>query len=106
MQASEYQERTKEFAVYPEDRALHYLALGLAEEAGEVAGKVGKYFRDGSDIDDMAEQVFKESGDVLWMLSQLANLLGYTLEECMQNNINKLTSRRDRKVLSGSGDDR
>ena len=45
MQASEYQEKTKLFAVYPELQSLEYLGLGLASEAGEVAGKIKKWLR-------------------------------------------------------------
>ncbi len=106
MQANEYQKQTATTAIYSKDTALSYLSLGLAAEGGEVAGKVAKYFRDGTDLDDLAEAVLKETGDVLWFCSELCSLFGYTLEECMQANIDKLQSRKDRNVLSGSGDTR
>ena len=41
----DYQERAKSTAVYPSERALEYLSLGLASEAGEVASLVSKWVR-------------------------------------------------------------
>ena len=40
MYLSQYQAQAKETAIYPEDKALEYLALGLVGEAGEVANKI------------------------------------------------------------------
>ena len=36
----------------------------------------------------------------------IANTIGYTLDEVMQINIDKLTDRRERGVINGSGDNR
>lgn len=36
----------------------------------------------------------------------IANKIGYTLDEIMQINIDKLTDRRERGVINGSGDNR
>ena len=41
-----------------------------------------------------------------WFVSEISTLLGFTLEEVMQGNLDKLTSRKERGVLHGSGDDR
>jgi len=41
----EYQDWTDSTAIYPEDKALEYVALGLVNEAGEFAGKVKKILR-------------------------------------------------------------
>ena len=106
MSAASYQEATKQFAIYSEDKALEYLTLGLTSEAGEVAGKVAKFIRDKTELDTLIDGVSKEIGDTLWMISQLCNTLGLDMEQCMQENITKLSSRRDRGVLSGSGDER
>jgi hypothetical protein len=44
--------------------------------------------------------------DVCWYVAVLAYELDYTLEEIMQMNLDKLRSRQERGVLSGSGDNR
>ena len=44
-----YENLAGQTAIFPEDKALEYLALGMTSEAGEVAGKVKKLIRDGED---------------------------------------------------------
>jgi NTP pyrophosphatase (non-canonical NTP hydrolase) len=48
----------------------------------------------------------KELGDVLWYVAQLATELGLDLDAVARENLDKLLSRQQRGVLSGSGDDR
>lgn len=105
---NEYQRRTGETAIFPKDKALEYLTLGLASEAGEVAGKVKKIFRDKGGLvtnEDRAD-LAAELGDVLWYVAQLADFLDYDLVEIAEGNLNKLKSRSARGVLIGSGDTR
>ena len=85
-----------------------YPALGLAEEAGEVAGKYAKAIRDcnGRIDGDRREAILKELGDVCWFVAELATLLGADLSDVMQSNLEKLKSRRERGVIHGSGDNR
>lgn len=85
-----------------------YPALGLSEEAGEVAGKYAKAIRDcNGKIDaDRREAILKELGDVCWFVAELATLLGANLSDVMTANIKKLKSRRERGVIHGSGDNR
>jgi NTP pyrophosphatase (non-canonical NTP hydrolase) len=80
-----------------------YCALGLAGESGEVTEKVKKWHRDGK-IDK--EAVAYELGDVLYYLTRLANTMGYTLADIETMNVQKLTSRMQRNVIHGSGDNR
>lgn len=47
-----------------------------------------------------------ELGDVLWQLSGLCEVLGFTLQEVAEYNIHKLASRQQRGVIDGNGDDR
>jgi len=47
MTADFYEARAGQTAIFPKEKALEYLALGLTSEAGEVAGKVKKIIRDG-----------------------------------------------------------
>lgn len=104
----QYQDFIAQFAEYPEkdtgDKdALAYCALGLTGEAGEYSEKVKKYLRDGV-FDHGAAAM--ELGDVLWYLARSAHELGYPLNVIAQMNVDKLTSRKERGVLGGSGDNR
>jgi NTP pyrophosphatase (non-canonical NTP hydrolase) len=87
---------------------LYYRALGLTNEAGEVAGKVKKLIRDnqGSLSEESKKAIAGELGDVLWYLQALSDFLGVPLEEIAQANLDKLLSRKERQVLGGSGDNR
>ncbi len=108
MELSEYQQLARRTAQYPREAWLAYPALGLAGEAGEVAEHAKKAIRDdeGSVSDARREAMAKELGDVLWYVAQLATELELDLEQIAQGNLDKLLSRQQRGVLSGSGDDR
>ena len=109
MTLNEYQNEAKKTAIYPnQGKNIVYPTLGLAGEAGEVADKVGKIIRDKDyELDDETRVMLaKEVGDVLWFVSQLSWELGYTLEEIADMNIKKLRARKERGVISGSGDER
>ena len=99
--ANEYQEKCKATAIYPKKDAIAYLSLGLVSEAGEVAGKVKKNIRDGTE-----SNVASEIGDVLWYCAMLANELNANLGKIMEDNLYKLNSRKERGTLAGSGDNR
>ena len=103
-----YQGLAVSTAFYPRVHAITYPALGLASEAGEVAGKVKKALRDnGSIYDEATVAALKgELGDVLWYVAVLARDLGLSLEEVAQGNIDKLADRVERGVIGGSGDER
>ena len=82
-----------------------YLGLCLAGEAGEVAEKLKKAYRDHGGaitIDDMV----KELGDVLYYLTRYAHLLGNDLESVARRNVEKLKDRAARNALRGEGDHR
>ncbi len=85
-----------------------YPVMGLANEAGEVAGKVKKIFRDhgGTLSDAHIEDISKELGDVLWYVSQVAAEINVPLSRIASENIEKLQSRKARGTLKGSGDNR
>ena len=105
---NEYQEFTKQTAIYPQNRALEYLCLGLASEAGEVAGKLKKIIRDedGQVSSESNQKMAKEIGDVLWYCARLVDELGGSLSEVAEQNMDKLISRKNRDTLGGSGDNR
>lgn len=109
MTLNEYQEKAMASAIYPKEHALVYPALKLAGESGEVAEKIGKRLRDkGGNLTDpdFKADLIKEIGDVIWYCAALANDLGVGLDEIGAANIAKLTSRKERGVLQGSGDNR
>lgn len=104
MNVSEYNDFVKSMKVYPEKHAIVYPALGLAGESGEIAEKVKKWLRGDRTLD--ADLLMKEVGDVMWYVVSLADDLGFTLQEVISANVEKLSSRKERGVLKGSGDNR
>lgn len=85
-----------------------YPTLGLVGEAGELANKVKKIFRDhGGLIDgDAKHAIVMELGDVLWYVAELATALGYTLDSVAELNEAKLRARAAEAKLKGDGDNR
>ncbi len=108
MSLSNYQLEARTTAIYPLEAKVIYPALGLAGEAGEICNKVKKTLRDdgGRLTDDKKEQLIDELGDVLWYIANLATDLGITLDDVARRNMAKLTSRKERGTLQGSGDNR
>mgnify|MGYP001232285482 CR=1 FL=1 len=109
MTFEDYQEQSKKTAFYPDwGNNFIYPALGLASEAGEVAGKIKKVVRDKAGVADeqTRKEIGKELGDTLWYLSQLASELGLSLATLAVENLNKLQDRQQRHTLSGDGDNR
>jgi NTP pyrophosphatase (non-canonical NTP hydrolase) len=107
--AALYQEKACETAIFPKNKAMEYLTLGLTGEAGEIANKVKKFIRDGAVKDEYLEkriQIGYEIGDVLWYCAVLAEELEMNLGHIMENNLQKLADRKKRGTLSGSGDNR
>lgn len=116
MELNDYQKQALSTVGYPYEFKTIYPALGMNGEAGEVADKVKKILRDTEYLkdkygaiklsDEQKKALALEVGDVLWYCAALSNDLGYTLEEVAQMNAGKLASRKERGVLSGSGDNR
>ena len=109
MKLSDYQQRSRATAVYPDAGAnLTYPALGLCGEAGEVAEKVKKAIRDDGGVlsAERRDALAGELGDVLWYVAQLATEAGLELDVIADANLAKLRSRQERSVWSGSGDTR
>ena len=88
----------------PESQNINYMALGLAGEAGEVANKVKKVMRDGTELN--VPDIMSELGDVLWYVAGMATILGISLADIAEGNLAKLHDRKQRGTLGGSGDNR
>ena len=68
-----------------------YAAIGMCGEAGEVSELVKKYAYHGHAMDK--DHLARELGDVLWYVSYMADLFGYSLGEIMEMNQDKLAKR-------------
>ncbi len=109
MNFEEYQEKSRETAMYPDiGNNFVYPTLGLTGEAGEVADKIKKIIRDdeGKISSEKKQEISKELGDVLWYLSQLTTELDLSLSDVAAQNIEKIQSRKQRNKISGNGDNR
>jgi len=103
-----YQQVAKTTAIYPREQAIIYPTLGLTGEAGEVANKVKKIIRDGTNKnnENLVQEISSEIGDCLWYIAVLADDVGIKLSDIANSNIEKLLDRANRGKLSGSGDKR
>lgn len=109
----QYQEMALETATYPDvGHNLLYPALGLAGEAGEVADKIKKWWRNhaitaGSQLtSEQHSELNKEVGDVLWYIAAMASELKVPLWNIAQTNLVKLSDRRERGTIKSEGDNR
>lgn len=110
MTFKEYDDFIKTTAIYPKDKKVIYPAFGLAGEVGEIMEKLKKIMRGGGDVQNIdsenIEELKKELGDVIWYISAISSDLGFTLDDVINKNIEKLSSRKDRGVIHGEGDNR
>ena len=107
--AGAYQIGACDTAIFPKEKALEYLTLGLTGEAGEIANKVKKFIRDGASKEEYVAkriEIGYEIGDVMWYCAVLAEELDMNLGHIMEKNLEKLADRKKRGKLSGSGDNR
>lgn len=116
MDLNEYQQKAMSTCM-PTSSNYVYMAEGLVGEVGEFMSKVVKGIKKGNLMitnnqifitDTMAEETEKgliaELGDVLWFVSGIASVLGYSLEDVAKRNINKLAQRKQNGTIDGSGD--
>ena len=114
MNFNEYQETIKQFDTFHDQNGSlsnpSFIAkiLGLSGETGEVAEKFKKILRDKNGLisDEDKKEIGKELGDVLWYIATISRYLDIPLEDIANTNIEKLTSRKTRNELHGSGDNR
>ena len=105
----DYHEKARETAIYPNlGNNLWYPALGLSGEAGEVAEKIKKIYRDHKGVvtPTLRLALVKELGDVLWYVANICSELDVTLAGVAWENLRKLRSRKRRGKVSGEGDKR
>ena len=103
----------------PSSENFSYMFLNLVGEVGEFASKVAKAIRKGNaeishsklsrigDTDMLAtqdEELKKEAGDILWQLSGVCSVMGWSLNEVAQMNLDKLAARKAVGTIDGNGD--
>lgn len=110
MDFDEYQRLAQRTAIPQPDPLMDKTVwvLGIAGEAGEIVEKWKKLIRDdqGELSEEKKAELAKELGDVLWYLAAFAESLGLSLQDVAEGNIKKLSSRKERGVLKGKGDNR
>ena len=108
LQFNEYCKAAASTDRYPNECKPWVYALGLTGEAGELADKIKKVYRDDNGVfnQEKREAIAKELGDVLWYLTRLGATLGFSLEQIAAMNIEKLAYRAKRGKIGGSGDNR
>lgn len=104
MQLNEYKDFVEDLWIsHKNEFGPEIAAFGLAGETGEVMELVKKALRDGTwDVENFK----KEMGDVLYYWVKLLNYNNIDPQEVIDLNIAKLSSRKERGVLQGSGDNR
>jgi len=73
------------------EETLAVAALGLAGEVGEVADIVKKWLFHEHPLDVL--HLADELGDVLWYVTLAATAIGYSLDNIMERNVEKLRRR-------------
>ena len=92
MTGNEYQRlaaRTINLGLTSEGQRMHALH-GIAAEVGELHGIYQKIYQ-GHEFNP--EHAKKEVGDILWMLAEYCTANGWSLDDIMQLNIDKLRVR-------------
>lgn len=109
MNFDDYQNEAKQFAAYDDES---YPFIALAEEVGEFLSFAAKMARGDNlearygSVAAAREACLKEAGDVLWQLAQCMTEFEMSLQDAAELNIRKLTDRKERGVIRGSGDNR
>lgn len=124
---NEYQNKAMTTCM-PSSDNFSYMFLNLVGEVGEFASKVAKAIRKEmvavgwkeatKEADEnnlfpicsypewkaMDEELKKEAGDILWQLSGLCTVMGWSLEDIAQMNLDKLAARKAVGTIDGNGD--
>tara|TARA_R110000744_G_scaffold104945_5_gene200777 strand:- start:9373 stop:9786 length:414 start_codon:yes stop_codon:yes gene_type:complete len=102
------QEEAQALAIVHVLLRLNYAITGIANEAGEVGGKMKKLIRDGRGIidDEFKMMLEAEMGDVLWYMADICSVLELRLDDVAEGNLQKLRHRAKAGTLQGDGDTR
>jgi len=81
MNLAEYHAKTHVTCVVKHEHLIAYMALGLAEEAGETLDGVRALERR-RDTENAIKELAMECGDVMWYTSECAHAWGIDLTQC------------------------
>ena len=109
MKMNNYQERAMSTCL-PSCENEVYMLNGLTAEVGEINDKVAKWVRKGiarignnrlvfntsdeAEVEAYRRELIKEVGDCLWFIAGLSMVLGESLENVGQINLDKLANRK------------
>lgn len=94
MEMNEYQKRALiTVARLSETDTILMCALGLAGESGEIVDVLKKHYFHHADNTLDYNKIIDEMGDLLWYMSVMCSMLGITMNEVMERNIEKLSVR-------------
>jgi NTP pyrophosphatase (non-canonical NTP hydrolase) len=102
LELNEYQQKAYGTSFYKDHHGiggLTYSILALCGETGELANKLKKHLRAGTQPDRAV--LMDELGDCMWYLSAVATELDYTLEETGQYNLDKVEKRKEERLKVG-----
>lgn len=117
MELNKYQELAMTTCM-PSSNNFSYMMLNLVGEVGEFASKVAKAIRKGNArVDEnnleltefptcieQADELKKEAGDIFWQFSGICTVMGWSLEDVAQQNLDKLSARKAAGTIDGNGD--
>ena len=118
MNLNEYQNKAMTTCMESSNN-FSYMFLNLVGEVGELASKVAKdirkgnayisggsnlYYNDFPELSQHEVELMKEAGDILWQLSGLCSVMGWSLEDVAQMNLDKLAARKAIGTIDGNGD--
>ena len=75
----------------PEIVRLIHAGFGLVTETGEIVDQLKKHIFYGANLDKV--NIKEELGDVMWYTNIILDVFGWSLEEVMQVNHDKLVKR-------------
>lgn len=92
MTLKQYQQKAKQTAKKFNDKEKEILTwgLGIAGEAGDVAGCIKKTV---SHLNNQKDGIKENLGDTLWYITMICNYFDWSLEDIMKENIEKLQKR-------------
>ena len=90
---NEFREHTRRLFVKPDSTVekMVHAVMGVSGEAGELVDAIKKHWIYGKELD--SENVLEECGDLLFYMDRILDLCGYTIEDAMQANFEKLRIR-------------